>query len=180
MVALAHAAQNESNPELGDAWRVQKVYFNQDLSARKFLAIHRLIEAEGGESPFAEQLEWFAKRDEERHTWLTARVHCGEFFAVRDEALISHATQIDPNGGFFSGGRAAARKHWLTEEFELAEDHTGRAPLDRSQDFVESDLFAGVTDDDGDAVPDDLMPEAVAPPVGGSSARGAHAVGEQR
>ena len=53
MVALEHAAQSGSNPELGDPWRVQKVYFNQDLSARKFLEIHRLIEAEGGESPFA-------------------------------------------------------------------------------------------------------------------------------
>lgn len=165
MVALEHAAQSGSNPELGDPWRVQKVYFNQDLSARKFLEIHRLIEAEGGESPFAEQLEWFAKRDEERHTWLTARVHSGEFFSVRDQALIAHATQIDPNGGFFSGGRAAARKHWLTEEFELAHDSTGRPPLDRSQDFIESDLFAGVTDDDGDVVPDDLLPDAVDPTV---------------
>ncbi|GAA4516122.1 mycothiol conjugate amidase Mca [Brevibacterium yomogidense] len=158
MVALEQAAQAGTNPELGAPWRVQKVYYNQDLSARKFLAIHHLIEEEGGESPFEEQLEWFSKREAERHTWLTARVPSGEFFPVRDRALIAHATQIDPNGGFFVGSRAAARRHWLTEEFELASDHTGRPELDRSQDFHETDLFAGVTDDDGDVVPDDLMP----------------------
>jgi mycothiol S-conjugate amidase len=96
-------------------------------------------------------------------------VPSGEYFEVRDRALIAHATQIDPNGGFFFGSRAQARRLWRTEEFELAIDRTGRAPLDREQNFLESDLFAGVTDDDGDVVPDDLMPEETQTEQTGSS-----------
>ncbi|HJG81242.1 MAG TPA: mycothiol conjugate amidase Mca [Brevibacterium senegalense] len=170
MVAVEQADQAGTNPELGEPWTVQKTYYNQDLSAHKFLRIHELMLAEGGESPFEEQLEWLTKRDAERHTWLTARVPSGEYFEVRDRALIAHATQIDPNGGFFFGSRAQARRLWRSEEFELAIDRTGRPPLDREQNFLESDLFAGVTDDDGDVVPDDLMPEEPQPAQAGSSA----------
>jgi len=161
MIAVEQAGMAGTNPELGEPWTVQKVYYNQDLSAHKFLRIHERMLEQGLESPFEEQLEWLTQRDEERHTWLTARVPCSEYFEIRDRALIAHATQIDPQGGFFFGPRAEARRLWKSEEFELAVDHTGREALDREQNFLESDLFVGVTDDDGDAVPDGLMPEAV-------------------
>lgn len=158
MIAVEQAGMAGTNPELGEPWTVQKVYYNQDLSARSFLQIHQQILDDGGTSPFEEQLEFLHKRLAERHTWLTAGVPCSEFFPVRNRALIAHATQIDPNGGFFFGRRATARELWRTEDFELALDRTDRAELDRERDFHESDLFAGVTDDDGDRVPDDLMP----------------------
>ncbi|WP_291795317.1 mycothiol conjugate amidase Mca [Brevibacterium sp.] len=156
MLAVERAADPDANPELGEPWQVQKVYYNQDLSGRKFLAIHERMLADGLESPFAERLDWFAERDRERHTWLSTSVPCGEFIDVRDRALLSHATQIDPNGGFFAGHREAAKKYWPYEEFELALDLTGREPLPH-EDFVESDLFADVLYDSGERVPADLL-----------------------
>ena len=157
MAAVEAAADATSHPELGEPWQVQKIYFNQDLSAKKWITIHEKMLEAGLESPFADHLEDFKKRDNQRHNWLSTRIACSEFFPARDRALLSHATQIDPEGGFFSASRKAARTYWPTEEFELALDLTGREPLNRELDFQETDLFAAVTFDDGRRVPDEGM-----------------------
>lgn len=154
MTAVEQAADAAVNPELGEPWEVQKVYYNMDLSPRKWLAIHEKMTAEGHDSPFADMLEKYRSRDGERSSWLTARIACGQMLERSDRALLSHATQIDPKGGFFSEARRIAKTFWPTEEFELAIDNTGREPLDRGSDFLESDLFAGVTRDDGRRIPD--------------------------
>src|SRR5699024_2538529 len=120
MAAVAAAADGTAHPELGEPWQVQKVYYNQDLSAKKWITIHEKMTEAGLESPFAEHLEDFKKRDSKRNNWLSTRIPCAEFFPARDRALLSHATQIDPEGGFFSASRKAARTYWPTEEFELA------------------------------------------------------------
>ncbi len=42
---------------------------------------------------------------ERDHDWdkrITTRVPCGEYFGVRDQALLAHATQIDPDGFWFA------------------------------------------------------------------------------
>lgn len=149
MAAVAAAADAEQNPELGEPWQVEKVYYNQDLSAKKWVTIHEKMTEAGLESPFADHIEDFKKRDAQRVNWLSTTIDCAEFFPSRDRALLSHATQIDPEGGFFSASRKAARTYWPTEEFELAVDNTGRTPLTPGVDFQETDLFASVTLDDG-------------------------------
>ncbi|GAA1849721.1 mycothiol conjugate amidase Mca [Brevibacterium marinum] len=153
MAAVDVAGDPDRYPELGEPWRVEKVYYNQDLSAKKWVTIHEKMTEAGLESPFADHIEDFKKRDAQRVNWLSTRIDCGEFFASRDRALLSHATQIDPEGGFFSASRKAARTYWPTEEFELAIDNTGRTPLTPGVDFQETDLFASVTMDDGRKVP---------------------------
>ena len=163
MAAVEAAADANSHPELGEPWQVQKIYFNQDLSAKKWITIHEKMLEAGLESPFADHLEDFKKRDNQRHNWLSTRIACSEFFSARDRALLSHATQIDPEGGFFSASRKAARTYWPTEEFELALDLTGREQLNRDLDFQETDLFAAVTFDDGRRVPEEgMLPESPA------------------
>ncbi|MDN5636336.1 mycothiol conjugate amidase Mca [Brevibacterium sandarakinum] len=157
MAAVAAAADPEQNPELGEPWQVEKVYFNQDLSAKKWVTIHEKMTEAGLESPFADHIEDFKKRDAQRVNWLSTTIDCVEFFASRDRALLSHATQIDPEGGFFSASRKAARTYWPTEEFELAVDNTGRTALTPGVDFQETDLFASVTMDDGRKVPAEGM-----------------------
>ena len=154
MTAVEQAADAQVNPELGEPWQVQKVYYNMDLSPRKWLAIHEKMTAEGHDSPFADMLEKYRSRNQERTSWLTARIACGQMLERSDRALLTHATQIDPKGGFFSEARKIAKTFWPTEEFELAIDNTGREPLERGSDFLESDLFAGVTRDGGRRVPD--------------------------
>src|SRR5699024_8760655 len=152
--AVAAAADGSAHPELGEPWQVQKVYFNPDLSAKKWITIHEKMTEARLESPFAEHLEDFKKRDNKRNNWLSTRITCAEFFPARERALLSHATQIDPEGGFFSASRKAARTYLPTEEVALALDRPDREPLIPGFDSVQDDLFAAVTFDDGRRVPD--------------------------
>jgi mycothiol S-conjugate amidase len=62
-----------------------------------------------------------------------------DWFERRDAALLAHATQVDPDGWFFSIPLDLQRAVWPTEDFELA-----RSLVDSS--IPEDDLFAGVRD----------------------------------
>jgi mycothiol S-conjugate amidase len=64
-------------------------------------------------------------------------VPCAEYFAVRDAALIAHATQIDPNGVWFAAPLDVQSEAWPYEDYHLA-----RSLVDT--DVPESDLFAGI------------------------------------
>ena len=68
---------------------------------------------------------------------ITTRVPCGDFFAVRDEALKAHATQVDPNGFWFSCPLEVQQAAWPTEDYHLA-----RSVVDT--ELPEDDLFAGI------------------------------------
>ena len=46
---------------------------------------------------------------------------CGDYFGVRDQALLAHATQIDPDGMWFAIPREIQQKTWPTEDFELVD-----------------------------------------------------------
>ena len=60
-----------------------------------------------------------------------------DFFEIRDKALIAHATQIDPDGGWFRVPMEVQQEVWPTEEYELA-----KSLVDTS--LPEDDLFAGI------------------------------------
>ena len=62
---------------------------------------------------------------------------CADYFEVRDQALIAHATQIDPTGPFFASPTEIKREAWPTEDYHLA-----RSLVDT--ELPEDDLFAGV------------------------------------
>ena len=89
-----------------------------------------------GESPLTERLEQW-KPDPAHDQRVTTRVPCGEYFPVRDRALIAHATQIDPDGFFFQIPMDLQQSVWPTEDFELV-----RSLVDTTT--PEDDLFAGV------------------------------------
>ncbi|MBO0818701.1 MAG: mycothiol conjugate amidase Mca, partial [Actinobacteria bacterium] len=72
-----------------------------------------------------------------RELEITTRVPCADFFPVRDQALLAHATQIDPAGSWFAVPLAVQREAWPTEDYHLA-----RSLVDT--ELPESDLFAGV------------------------------------
>ncbi len=42
---------------------------------------------------------------------------CGEYFGVRDQALLAHATQIDPDGFWFAIPRELQEEVWPTEDY---------------------------------------------------------------
>ena len=94
-----------------------------------------MIEA-GLESPYAERLAtWERKPEDEKR--LTTRVECSRYFAVRDQALLAHATQIDPEGPWFSVPLEIHQRAWPTEDYQLV-----RSAVD--SEAPEHDLFAGV------------------------------------
>ena len=68
---------------------------------------------------------------------ITTRVQCGDYFEVRNQALIAHATQVDPEGGWFAVSAEVQRMAWPTEDYHLA-----RSLVDAG--LPEDDLFAGI------------------------------------
>jgi mycothiol S-conjugate amidase len=130
-------------PDAGDPWQPLKLYYDRGFSRAKLVAFHEAMLAEGLESPFAEWLKHWEGRAE-RH--ITTRVECADWFDVRDRALLAHATQIDPQGWFFTIPHELQRRVWPTEDYELA-----RSLVDSAA--PEDDLFAGVRDGVGERAP---------------------------
>ena len=63
---------------------------------------------------------------------------CSDYYGVRDQALLAHATQIDPDGFWFAIPREIQAAVWPTEDYELVESFVETTK-------PEDDLFAGIT-----------------------------------
>ena len=134
--AFEAAADPERYPDAGEPWQVSKLYYHLGWSYQRMTAIAEATERHGIENPYAEWRDkWERKPEDEAR--LTTRVECGEYFHVRDEALLAHATQIDPNGWFFSVPREVMMEAWPTEDFQLVTSHVETT-------IPEDDLFAGL------------------------------------
>ncbi|WP_330271032.1 mycothiol conjugate amidase Mca [Lentzea sp. NBC_00516] len=137
MAALDAAADASYQPELGEPWEPQKVYYGHGFSRAKIVAFHEAMEARGIESPYTEWLaNWSTDRPDVMDR-VTTQVECADYFDVRDEALKAHATQIDPTSRWFAIPMELQREIWPTEEYELV-----RSQVDST--LPENDLFAGV------------------------------------
>jgi mycothiol S-conjugate amidase len=77
------------------------------------------------------------ERDEAWEKRVTTRVPCSDYFGVRDQALLAHATQIDPDGAWFAIPHAIQAQVWPTEDYELVTSHV-------DTELPEDDLFAGI------------------------------------
>jgi mycothiol S-conjugate amidase len=92
--------------------------------------------AHGLESPWGERLkEWVDEPEWDAR--VSTRVPCADYFGVRDQALLAHATQIDPDGFWFAIPRELQTEVWPTEDFELVVSHV-------NSPTPEDDLFAGI------------------------------------
>ena len=136
-VAAFDAAPDPARyPEAGEPWQPLKLYYNQGFNHRRTRALHQALLDRGLESPYGEWLErWEKSNRPERN--LTTFVPCADFFPVRDKALLAHATQIDPDGGWFRVPMEIQQEAWPTEDYELAKSLV-------ETDLPESDLFAGI------------------------------------
>jgi mycothiol S-conjugate amidase len=132
--AFDAAGDPDRYPEAGDPWQPLKLYYNQTFSKARILALHNAMLERGLESPYEGWIDRWGDRPE-RH--ITTRVPCGDYFELRDRALLAHATQIDPDGPWFGVPMDVQRAAWPTEDFELA-----RSLVDTT--LPEDDLFAGV------------------------------------
>ncbi len=113
-----------------------KLYYHHGWSWEKTNALHQAMLEHGLESPYAERLEKW-EREPDWDDRITTRVPCGDFFGVRDQALLAHATQIDPDGFWFAIPREIQQKTWPTEDYELVSSTVESA-------LPEDDLFAGI------------------------------------
>jgi mycothiol S-conjugate amidase len=139
--AFDAAGDPDRYPGLGEPWQPLKLYYHMGFTLPRTRALHEAILASGRESPYAEWLEnWDPERDMSHR--VTTKVPCAEYFAVRDAALIAHATQIDPEGRWFACPLEVQQRVWPTEDYELA-----RSVVDSPA--PEDDLFAGVRSEVG-------------------------------
>ncbi|WP_344883457.1 mycothiol conjugate amidase Mca [Zhihengliuella alba] len=148
MFAFDAAADPEYRPELGEPWTVSKVYYDRGFSPEKFIGLHEAMESAGLESPYAERVAFLRENsDHQMFTWVknhptTTRIYSSDFFAVRDNALRAHRTQIDPEGFFFAVPGEVATSAYPWEDFTLARTRVEDYTLDPEQ--PETDLFAGL------------------------------------
>ncbi|MHB1988100.1 MAG: mycothiol conjugate amidase Mca [Acidimicrobiales bacterium] len=123
--------------EAGEPFQPLKLYYTV-WSRRRILETHAKFLELGLESPFDEG--WFARVDEraDQEDQITTSVDLSGFEDIRGDALLAHATQIDPTSKFWFGlPPEEARKIYPYDDYVLA-----RSLVD--SELPETDLFAGV------------------------------------
>jgi mycothiol S-conjugate amidase len=124
-------------PDAGEVWTVPKLYYNHEFLRQRMQLLQDEFVKYGQQGPFGKWLEHWDPAHDNIADRVTTRVECSAYFSQRADALRAHATQVDPQGGFFAAPIAWQQRLWPSEEFELARS---RVPVR----LPETDLFAGI------------------------------------
>lgn len=141
--AFNAAGDPQLYPGTGAAWEPLKLYYDRAFNPERFQALHQALVDAGVDSPYAERLAAWQEADTEGHQPpapshpTTTQIPCGDYFEVRDRALKSHRTQVDPDGFFFAVDTETQRKVWPWEDYSLI-----MAKVET--ELPETDLFAGI------------------------------------
>jgi mycothiol S-conjugate amidase len=141
--AFEAAADPDRYPEAGEPWQPLKLYYFVSFHQAKYVALHEELLRRGLDSPYEKifaQWEERARKREElgiRPLEITTRIDTADYLEIRDQALLAHATQIDPKSAWFDCPLDVQRAAWPTEDYHLA-----RSLVDT--ELPEDDLFAGV------------------------------------
>ncbi|MDR3664182.1 MAG: mycothiol conjugate amidase Mca [Mycobacterium sp.] len=138
IAAYEAAADHVRFPDAGAPWSVAKLYYNHGFLRQRMQLLQDEFAKNGDKGPFDKWLEHWDPEHDPFASRVTTRIECAEFFQQRDDALLAHATQIDPNGDFFRAPIEWQQRLWPTEEFELARSRVSVA-------LPETDLFTGVS-----------------------------------
>lgn len=131
--AVDRAADPGWYPEAGEPWQVAKIYYSVWSKRRIELTHAKYLELEL-ESPYSP--EWFERPWQDDR--ITTSVDIEGHAEVRFEALLAHATQIDPESPFWFGlPREVAAAIHPYDDYILASSLVD-APV------PEDDLFAGL------------------------------------
>jgi mycothiol S-conjugate amidase len=141
MAAMRAAADPAQHPELGAPWQVSKVYYDRIFNAERMRSVYEALRASQPEHALVAGFENMVERFSGRPSLTTTQVPAGDFFDVRDVALRSHASQVPPDSPFFFWPNDVQRAAWPFEDFQLAESLVETT-------LPETDLFAGITDED--------------------------------
>lgn len=127
------AGDRSYRPDLGEPYTPLKMYYSVWSRARVEATHNKFVEL-GLESPFSE--DWFTRPNQDDR--VTTSIDIGPWFDVRLEALLAHATQVDPDSAFWFGlPREIARSVHPYEDYILAHSRV-------ETQLPETDLFAGI------------------------------------
>nr|WP_205111681.1 mycothiol conjugate amidase Mca [Subtercola frigoramans] len=146
MRAYRVAADGSQHPELGAPWQVSKLYYDRIFSYQRMQSIHTLLVETDPESPLLESFTQMRRWMTESPYLATTRVPAGEYFEVRDEALLAHASQVPPDSAFFFWPIDLQQKAWPTEDYQLVDS---KVAVPAGAEEYESDLFAGIVETGG-------------------------------
>ena len=131
--AFELAGDGSYRPDLGEPFTPLKMYYSVWSRAR-IAATHEKFLELGLESPFSD--DWFTRPSQDER--VTTSIDIGPWFDVRLEALLAHATQVDPDSAFWFGlPREIARSVHPYEDYILAHSRVATS-------VPETDLFAGI------------------------------------
>ncbi|HWE68762.1 MAG TPA: hypothetical protein VG205_00295, partial [Acidimicrobiales bacterium] len=141
-------------PEAGAPWQPSKLYYTA-FSVARFRDIHLKFEELGLESPFDET--WRKRWEGMTDAPITTEVDVSGFGHVRREALLAHATQVDPTSRFWFGLPPEVMDGiYPRDDYQLAlvasatDDGVSVTAIDPATMTgpgpLESDLFAGIRD----------------------------------
>jgi len=139
--AVARAADagwsGDGTAETAEPWQVAKTYYSVWSKRRTELTHAKFLEL-GLESPYSP--EWFERPWQDHR--ITTMIDIAGYADVRFDALLAHATQIDPESPYWFGlPRDVAAGIHPYDDYILAESHVGPIP---DPTIPETDLFAGV------------------------------------
>ena len=100
LAAFGAAGDAGRYPGAGPAWQPSKLYYTV-FSVARFREVHLKFLELGLDSPFDE--EWRKRWEDVPEETITASVDISEYADVRREALLAHATQVDPKSPFWFG-----------------------------------------------------------------------------
>ena len=131
--AFTAAGDPDAYDDLGEPWQPLKMYYTTWSRAR-IQAMHDKFIELGLESPYGEG--WFTRPSTDDK--VTTRVDISGYYQVRVDALLAHATQVDPQERFWFGLPVdIARTVHPFDDYILARSLVG-------SEIPEDDLFAGV------------------------------------
>ena len=131
--AFEAAGDPDAYPGTGDPWQPLKLYYSGWSRARMQATHEKFLEL-GLESPYSQ--EWMDRPNMDHR--ITTKVDITSTYDVRRQALLAHATQIDPTSRFWFGLPPEVVAYPF-DDFVLA-----RSLVDTS--IPEEDLFAGIRD----------------------------------
>jgi mycothiol S-conjugate amidase len=141
VAAFSAAGDARLFPDAGQVWQPTKLYYTV-FSMARFEEVHNKFVELGLESPFDE--EWRNRWKDRPAETITAAVDISDFADIRREALLAHATQVDPESPFWFGlPPEVMRSIHPFDDYRLAQ--TVPAGLVRADPAEpETDLFAGI------------------------------------
>ena len=134
VAAFEAAADPDAFPGAGEPFQVSKLYYMGAFNRRKVEALHQVCLDREIESPFT---GWLERWDPDEADPSTTHVDVADYLPQRSQALLAHATQIDPESMWFRVPDDVVAEVYPTEDFELARTHV-------ESEVPETSLFAGL------------------------------------